>query len=139
MYIVEGHIMTDKQRQSLEIKNNTPTRAKIHKKWKNIAQELSDLSLNITDLDPLTSSKPQLALELCKKNDVTLGELIVLRQAFKAIEEGDTRAAEFFRDTMGENPKQVLEVQKSALSQMTDEEIEEQLAILNGYTNKSED
>lgn len=87
----------------------------------------------------MTSSKPQLALELCKKNDVTLGELIVLRQAFKAIEDGDTRAAEFFRDTMGENPKQVLEVQKSVLSQMTDEEIEEQLAVLNGYTNKSDD
>jgi hypothetical protein len=84
----------------------------------------------------LTSSKPQLALELCKKNNVTLGELIVLRQAFKAIEDGDTRAAEFFRDTMGENPKQVVEVQKSALSQMTDEEIEEQLAVLNGYTQQ---
>jgi hypothetical protein len=73
-------------------------------------------------------------MELCKKNNVTLGELIVLRQAFKAIEDGDTKAAEFFRDTMGENPKQVLEVQKSALSQMTDEEIEEKLALLNGYT-----
>ena len=64
-----------------------------------------------------------------------MGELIVLRQAFKAIEEGDTRAAEFFRDTMGENPKQVVEVQKSALSQMTDEEIEEQLAVLNELRN----
>ena len=77
-------------------------------------------------------------MELCKKNNVTLGELIVLRQAFKAIEDGDTKAAEFFRDTMGENPKQVLEVQKSALSQMTDEEIEEQLALLNGI-NKDND
>ena len=129
--------MTDKQRQLLEIKNNTPTRAKIHKKWKNIAQELSDLNLNVKDLDPISSSKPQLAIELCKKNNVTLGELIILRQAFKAIEDGDTRAAEFFRDTMGENPKQVLEVQKSALSQMTDEEIEEQLSILNGLKEHS--
>jgi hypothetical protein len=32
MYIVEGHIMTEKQRKALEIKNNTPTRAKTHKK-----------------------------------------------------------------------------------------------------------
>ena len=78
-----------------------------------------------------------MAIELCKKNNVTLGELIILRQAFKAIEDGDTRAAEFFRDTMGENPKQVLEVQKSALSQMTDEEIEEQLSILNGLKEHS--
>ena len=122
--------MTQQQRESLERKNNTPTRAKIHRKWKNIAQELSDLNLDIKDLDPLTSSKPQLALELCKKNSVSIGELIILRQAFKAIEDGDTRAAEFFRDTMGENPKQVVEVQKSALSQMTDEEIEEQLEFL---------
>lgn len=129
--------MTEKQRKALEIKNNTPTRAKTHKKWKNIAQELSDLNLSIQDLDPLTSSKPQLAMELCKKNSVTLGELIVLRQAFKAIEDGDTKAAEFFRDTMGENPKQVVEVQKSALSQMTDEEIEEQLNLINEYTNRN--
>ena len=69
-------------------------------------------------------------MELCKKNSVSIGELIILRQAFKAIEDGDTKAAEFFRDTMGENPKQVVEVQKSALSQMTDEEIQEQLAFL---------
>lgn len=77
-------------------------------------------------------------MELCKKNSVTLGELIVLRQAFKAIEEGDTKAAEFFRDTMGENPKQVVEVQKSALSQMTDEEIQEQLDFLNGLSEHNE-
>lgn len=76
-------------------------------------------------------------MELCKKNSVTLGELIVLRQAFKAIEDGDTKAAEFFRDTMGENPKQVVEVQKSALSQMTDEEIEEQLNLINEYTSRN--
>jgi hypothetical protein len=85
----------------------------------------------------MTSSKPQLAMELCKKNSVSLGELVILRQAFKAIEEGDTRAAEFFRDTMGENPKQVVEVQKSALSQMTDEEIEEQLALLRQQNGQS--
>ena len=78
-------------------------------------------------------------MELCKKNSVTLGELIVLRQAFKAIEDGDTKAAEFFRDTMGENPKQVLEVQKSALSQMTDEEIEEQLILLNGLNSHTDE
>ena len=53
-----------------------------------------------------------------------------MRQAFKAIEEGDTRAAEFMRDTMGENPKQIVEVQKSALSQMSDEEIEAALEQL---------
>ena len=78
-------------------------------------------------------------MELCKKNSVTLGELIILRQAFRAIEDGDTRAAEFFRDTMGENPKQVLEVQKSALSQMTDEEIEEKLNILNGLNSHADE
>jgi hypothetical protein len=78
-------------------------------------------------------------MEICKKNNVTMGELIVLRQAFKAIEEGDTRAAEFFRDTMGENPKQVVEVQKSALSQMTDEEIEEQLEFLRNYADTTTD
>ena len=122
--------MTEERRLNLELKNSTPTRAKTHKRWKYIAQELSDLNLTIQDLDPLTSSKPQLAAALCKKNNVSIGELILMRQAFKAIEEGDTRAAEFMRDTMGENPKQIVEVQKSALSQMSDEEIEAALEQL---------
>lgn len=78
----------------------------------------------------MTSEKPRLAALLIDKHNITIGEMMLIRQAYKAIEDGDTRAAEFFRDTMGENPKQVVEVQQSALSQMTDEELIEALNSL---------
>lgn len=81
----------------------------------------------------MTSEKPKLAAALAQKHNITMGEMILLRQAYKAIEDGDTRAAEFFRDTMGENPKQVVEVQQSTLSQMTEEELEEALRLLQEH------
>ena len=81
----------------------------------------------------MTSEKPRLAAALAQNHNITMGEMILLRQAYKAIEDGDTRAAEFFRDTMGENPKQVVEVQQSTLSQMTEEELEEALRLLQEH------
>lgn len=116
--------------KALEHKNITPTPGQIHRKWKNIAREISDLNLTAKDLDPMQSERPKLAAALAQKNNITIGEMILLRQAYKAIEDGDTRAAEFFRDTMGENPKQVVEVQQSALSQMSEEQLEEALSML---------
>lgn len=119
----------------LEEKNNTPTRAQIHRKWKNIAREISNLNLELKDLDIMTSDKPRLAAALCDKHNITVGDMILLRQAYKAIEDGDTRAAEFFRDTMGENPKQVVEVQQSALSSMSEEELLQKLEELEQITH----
>lgn len=74
---------------------------------------------------------------MVKKNNVGLGEMILIRQAYKAIEDGDTRAAEFFRDTMGENPKQIVEVQRSTVSQMTDEEIQNALDKINNMITEN--
>lgn len=106
-------------------------KAKLHKKWRVIAQELSDLRLKPTDLDPYLTSKPVLAKVLRDKNEIGLGDLVLLRQFDKAIETADTRSAEFIRDTMGENPKQVVEVQKNPLSEMTTEELVELLSKLD--------
>ena len=129
--------MTEKHRKNLEDKNLTPTPYKTHRRWKSIAQELSDLNLSPKDLDFINSEKPGLALQLVKKNNVGLGEMILIRQAYKAIEDGDTRAAEFFRDTMGENPKQIVEVQRSTVSQMTDEEIQNALDKINNMITEN--
>lgn len=135
----EEMYMNKPSNEFLEMKKITPTPAKTHRKWKNIARELSDLSLTLVDLDPMTSDKPRLAAALMQKHDITIGELILIRQAYKAMEEGDTRAAEFFRDTMGENPKQVIEVQKNPLSQMSDEEIQKKLEELEELQNSMQD
>ena len=117
--------------ETLERMNNTPTRAQTHRKWKNIAREISDLSLSLKDLDLMQTDKPKLAAALIDKHNITIGDMILIRQAYEAIETGNTRAAEFFRDTMGENPKQVVEVQQSALSQMSDEDLLKKLEEVN--------
>ena len=122
--------MTEKQRNNLEHKNLIPSKKALHKKWRAISQELSDMHLSMADIDIVTSSKPHIAKLLADKHNVTMGEMVLIRQYYKAMEDGDTRAAEFIRDTMGENPKQVVEVQRSTISQMTDEEIQEALARL---------
>ena len=120
--------------KTLEIENSIPSKRETHKKWKTIARELSDLNMSYSDLANMSNEKPALAYAIAKKNKVTTGEMILLRQIYKAIEDGDTRAAEFLRDTMGENPKQVVEVQKSTISQMTDEEIEQALEDIKNHT-----
>lgn len=134
--------MTDKQRNALERKNLTPSKSSVHRKWKAIAQELSDMNLSLSDIDIITSSKPHIAKLLADKHNIGMGEMVLIRQYYKAMEDGDTRAAEFIRDTMGENPKQVVEVQKSTISQMTDEEIQsalEQLkGVISGGTTRNE-
>lgn len=121
--------------KSLEIENSTPSKREVHKKWKTIARELSDLNMSYSDLANMSNEKPALAYAIAKKNNITTGEMILLRQIYKAIEDGDTRAAEFLRDTMGENPKQIVEVQKSTISQMTDEEIEQALEDIKNHTS----
>lgn len=123
--------------KSLEIENSTPSKREVHKKWKIIARELSDLNMSYADLANMSNEKPALAYAIAQKNKVTTGEMILLRQIYKAIEDGDTRAAEFLRDTMGENPKQIVEVQKSTISQMTDEEIEQALEDLKNQNSTS--
>ena len=84
----------------------------------------------------MSTDKPKLAAVLADKHNITIGDMILIRQAYKAIEDGDTRAAEFFRDTMGENPKQVVEVQQSALSSMSEEELIQKLEELNAITSE---
>lgn len=123
--------------KSLEIENSIPSKREVHKKWKTIARELSDLNMSYADLANMSNEKPALAYAIAQKNKVTTGEMILLRQIYKAIEDGDTRAAEFLRDTMGENPKQIVEVQKSTISQMTDEEIEQALEDLKNQNSTS--
>ena len=123
--------------KSLEIENSIPSKREVHKKWKTIARELSDLNMSYADLANMSNEKPALAYAIAQKNKVTTGEMILLRQIYKAIEDGDTRAAEFLRDTMGENPKQIVEVQKSTISRMTDEEIEQALEDLKNQNSTS--
>lgn len=52
----------------------------------------------------------------------TIAELVTLRQAASAIEDGNTRAAVFLRDTAGEKPSDKIKVQDTAkIADISDE------------------
>lgn len=96
-----------------------------HKKWKNIAKELSDRHISLGDISDPSSPKQYALMDIAKQEHLSLGELTVLRQFAEAIYTGSTRAAEFVRDTMGEKPTNdiSLTTQKSPIEEMSDEDL----------------
>lgn len=61
-------------------------------------------------------------------DDISLVELITLSQAAKAIEDGDTRAATFLRDSAGCKPVEKVQRQSGNISELTDDQLEFLLA-----------
>ena len=103
-----------------------------HKKWKNIAKELSDRHISLGDISDPSSPKQYALMDIAKHENLSLGELTVLRQFAEAIYTGSTRAAEFVRDTMGEKPTNdiSLTTQKSPIEELSDEDLAALLAHL---------
>lgn len=101
------------------------TKAQQHKRFKNIAKELSDRHISLGDIADPNSPKQYTLMDIAQQEGMTLGEMTVLRQYAKAIYEGDTRAAEFVRDTAGEKPTQDVTVvsEKSPIESLSDEEL----------------
>jgi hypothetical protein len=56
--------------------------------------------------------------------ELSLPDMILLSQAAKAIEDGDTKAAQFVRDTSGGKPVDKVERRDSRLVDLTDEQLE---------------
>ena len=80
---------------------------------------------------------------MIKKEKMTMDEVVVLQQYAKAIIQQDTKAAEFIRDSVGEKPSTVVDMnveEKSALESMTLEELEDYKLLLeaNIAINKKE-
>ncbi len=104
-----------------------------HKKWRNIARELSDRHISLTDIADSESPKQKGLLQIAEQEDMTLGDLTLLRQYSEAIINGSTKAAEFIRDTMGEKPSTQLDLNnmdESGISQMSLEELVELKELL---------
>lgn len=57
-------------------------------------------------------------------DDISLVELVTLSQAAKAIEDGDTRAAAFLRDSAGCKPVEKVQRQTGNISELSDEQLE---------------
>lgn len=60
--------------------------------------------------------------------DISLVELVALSQAAKAIEDGDTRAATFLRDTAGCKPVEKVQRQSGNIAELSDAELDFLLA-----------
>lgn len=110
--------------ENAELYGNKKT---LHKKWKNIARELSDRNISLGDIADLDSPKQGGLMQVAYNENMTMGELVLLRQYSEAICNGSTKAAEFVRDTMGEKPSTQIDmsVEEGGLSQMSLKELEE--------------
>ena len=75
-----------------------------HKKWRRIANELSDRHITLADISDESSPKQYALMDIAHAEDLSLGELVVLRQYANAIYDGNVKSAEFLRDTLGEKP-----------------------------------
>lgn len=93
------------QKLSVIAKKNATTRR--DRSMQDIAKWLGKLTLN---KEILYSPDEISDMEKAKEINLTANEAILLAQYQKAIS-GDTKAAEFIRDTAGEKPKEQIEVQ----------------------------
>lgn len=118
---------------ALEKTNLYGTPKQQHKKWRRIAQELSDRKISLNDIINIDSPKQDGLMELAKQEEMTLGDMVLLRQYSEAIVNGSTKAAEFVRDTMGERPSTQVDinnVDESGISQMSLDELLELKELL---------
>lgn len=106
----EGKNITSSERgRELNMKSQEAKReAKKRKRaMQDIARWLGEMAVKE---DLLFSADEIETLEKAEKVNLTGAEALVLAQYTKAIQ-GDTKAAEFIRDTAGEKPKEQIEVQ----------------------------
>lgn len=130
--------MSKARNTRLENLNFYGSKKQQHRKWRTIAKELSDRHISLTDIADPDNPKQKGLMQLAGQEDMTLGDLTLLRQYSEAIVNGSTKAAEFIRDTMGEKPSTQLDVNnidESGLSQMSLEELQELKELLKKNTN----
>ena len=76
------------------------------KTFKELINTIGEMVVN----DPNLLKKTKVNSLDVKQKDITYAFLVAFRQYQKAITKGDTRAAEFLRDTAGEKPLNQVEV-----------------------------
>lgn len=107
----EGKIITSSERarelQKLSAQSKRNAKLRRERSMQDIARWLGQLTLS---KDLLYSPDEIQDMEKAKAINLTANEAILLAQYQKAIT-GDTKAAEFIRDTAGEKPKEQIEVQ----------------------------
>lgn len=112
--------------RNMEAKNyNTITKSARKRRYRHIIEALGDRKVSLEDLG--LGIKNRGVLDAVLSEGGSLDDYVVLQQYAKAIIEGDTKAAEFIRDTSGQKPTNVVDMTttSSGLSEMSVEELRE--------------
>lgn len=105
--------------------------------WEAAARNVSSLAISKKTVKSLKGGedtfleKSQVFQELVDQvnlDDISLVELVALSQAAKAIEDGDTRAATFLRDSAGCKPVDKVQRPVGNIAELTDAQLEFLLA-----------
>ena len=99
--------------------------------YRTIVRELSDRQIPLNMLSD--ASKAKGLAQMLEEDVCTLSELVILGQFAKAIDDSDTRAAEFLRDTAGYKPQTDVSVEHKTqgLASLTDAQLLTLLQALN--------
>lgn len=99
--------------------------------YRTIVRELSDRQIPLNCLSD--ASKAKGLAQMLEEDVCTLSELVILGQFAKAIDDSDTRAAEFLRDTAGYKPQTDVSVEHKTqgLASLTDAQLLTLLQALN--------
>lgn len=99
--------------------------------YRTIVRELSDRQIPLNLLSD--ESKAKGLAQMLEEDVCSLSELVILGQFAKAIDDSDTRAAEFLRDTAGYKPQTdvTVEHKTQGLASLTDAQLLTLLQALN--------
>lgn len=99
--------------------------------YRTIVRELSDRQIPLNLLSD--ESKAKGLAQMLEEDVLSLSELVILGQFAKAIDDSDTRAAEFLRDTAGYKPQTdvTVEHKTQGLASLTDTQLLTLLQVLN--------
>ena len=99
--------------------------------YRTIVRELSDRQIPLSLLSD--ESKAKGLAQMLEEDVCSLSELVILGQFAKAIDDSDTRAAEFLRDTAGYKPQTdvTVEHKTQGLASLTDTQLLTLLQALN--------
>lgn len=99
--------------------------------YRTIVRELSDRQIPLNLLSD--ESKAKGLAQMLEEDVCSLSELVILGQFAKAIDDSDTRAAEFLRDTAGYKPQTdvTVEHKTQGLASLTDTQLLTLLQVLN--------
>ena len=99
--------------------------------YRTIVRELSDRQIPLNLLSD--ESKAKGLAQMLEEDVCSLSELVILGQFAKAIDDSDTRAAEFLRDTAGYKPQTdvTVEHKPQGLASLTDTQLLTLLQALN--------